>query len=389
MTLYGPRVVSLIACDPCQRTPIPYHLEHTGSGCDVWRTFQPMAELRRQGYAPFPNGEPGAQWSWKDSDTTIAVADLFDAVILPRLSWADHRAAEGFVNALHRAGKAVIYEVDDDLYSESINRRIRDTVEPDTSLTDLERKRLDRLASLRLCDGVTVSTPRLATVMRTLTDAPVVVVPNHIDVSWFKQVIHASSRTVPGLTIGWAGGARPDDDLAAVFWAWGQLAQTNPEITFVVAGHQPDALAEYVPDHRVRRLPWLPIEAYPLLLREIDIACCSVSDQPFNRCKTPIKIWESTLAGAAVCATPTLYGQAIDNGVDGLLAETPAEWLAQLRRLVASKELRKTLRRNQRERIEQRHTLEKNVAKWPDAWALIVSEFRARRAAPRLVLAGR
>ena len=123
-----------------------------------------------------------------------------------------------------------------------------------------------------------------------------------------------------------------------------------------------------------------------MLLREIDIACCAVADTAFNYCKSPIKVWESTLAGAAVCATPVLYGKAITDGVDGLLAETPAEWLAQLRRLVASKELRKTLRRNQRERIEQRHTLERNVAKWPDAWALIVSEFRARRAAPRLVL---
>ena len=389
MTLHGPRVLSLIACDLCQKEPVPPHAEHTGSGCDVWRTFQPMAELRRRLYAPFPNGEPGAAWSWKDSDTTIAVADLYDAVILPRLSWADHRAGAQFIGALHRAGKAVIFEVDDDLFSSEINRRIRETVEPGTSLDDLERKRLDRLTALRLCDGVTVSTPRLATVMRSLTDAPVVVVPNAIDDRWFTQVVRAAQRQVPGLTVGWAGGARPDDDLEAVFWAWGQLAQTHPALTFVVAGHQPDALARSVPDHRVRRLPWLPPEAYPLLLAEIDIACCSVADQPFNRCKSVIKLWESTLAGSAVCASPTLYGQGIDDGVDGLLAESPAEWLAQLTRLVESKDLRKTLRRNQRERIARRHTLAGTVARWPDAWSLIVSEFRSRRTAPQLVLAGR
>ena len=67
--LNGPRVLSLVSCDPCSKVPVPSHAEHVGNGCDIWRSFQPMAELRRQGYAPFSNGEPGAQWAGRTRTT--------------------------------------------------------------------------------------------------------------------------------------------------------------------------------------------------------------------------------------------------------------------------------------------------------------------------------
>ena len=39
---------------------------------------------------------------------------------------------------------------------------------------------------------------------------------------------------------------------------------------------------------------------YPRALRNIDIGCASVADNHFNRCKTPIKLWEFTLGGAVI-----------------------------------------------------------------------------------------
>jgi hypothetical protein len=139
-------------------------------------------------------------------------------------------------------------------------------------------------------------------------------------------------------------------------------------------------------------LQWLPVEAYPLNLAQIDIACCAVADNAFNRAKTPIKVWESTLAGSVCIATPALYGQAVDDGVDGRLAETREEWLQALRTLVDDAQMRKRLRLEQRRRIAQQHTLERNAWRWPLAWQTIVDDFRARRLASRpreLLLVGR
>jgi len=390
--LNGPRVLSLVSCDPCSKVPVPSHAEHVGNGCDIWRSFQPMAELRRQGYAPFSNGEPGAQWAWKDEDDAPMVADLFDAVILPRLSWHDRRVGERFIGALHRAGKAAIFEVDDDLFSPAINQRLQQTTSVGQSLAELERKRLDRLAALRLCDGVTVASRRLATVLRGLTDRPVLTVPNAIDVRWFRAVVKQAPRLVRGLTVGWAGGARPDDDLEPMARAWGQLAQRYPDVTFIVAGHQPDIIGQYVPAHRVRRLPWVEPALYPTSFAQFDIACCAVSDTPFSRSKTPIKVWESTLGGAAVVATPALYGQTIEDGVDGLLAETAREWEGALATLIESKLTRRELRAGQLHRIRCDHSLTGNAWRWPAAWTQIVADFRQRQTAPlarELILAGR
>lgn len=396
--LAGPRVLSLVSCDPCGKKEPPPHDEHIGSGCDVWRTFQPFAELQRQGYGAGAGlHQFGAEWAWKDDALVGQYADTiglaYDAVIFPRLSWTarDMPHARRFVDRLHAASIALIYEVDDDLYSPSINWRLQRTVLPDDSLESLERRRLDRLTALRLCDGVTVSSRRLATVVRNLTDRPVCVVPNAIDVRWWRAVVREAPRIVSGLTIGWAGGARPEDDLEPMARAWGQVAQTYPDVTFVVAGHQPDIIAEHVPAHRVRRLPWVEPHAYPMLYAQIDIGCAAVTDHPFNRCKTPIKVWEYALGGAPCVATPTLYGQAIDDGVDGLLAETPARWLSALKRLVESKALRRSLRAAQLRRIRASHDLARECWRWPAAWSSIVADFQVRRryASLGLYVAGR
>jgi glycosyltransferase involved in cell wall biosynthesis len=393
LNIHGPRVLALVSCDLCGKREVPPHAEHQTTGCEIWRVLQPMAELQRRGYGKAPGFKmTGAEWEWKDSvlleQNVDVLAYWFDAIILPRLSWSDHRIGKRFIDALHRVGLCVIHETDDELYGPGISERIQQTTEPDQTLEQLEQKRLDRLAALRLCDGVTVSSRRLQTVVSTYYDGPVEVVANAIDSRWFRSVVKHARREVPGLTIGWAGGARPVQDLEPMAKAWGQVAQRRPDVTFVVAGHQPEIITEYVPAYRVRRLSWLPTQFYPMNLAQIDIACCSVSNEPFNRAKTPIKVWESTLAGSAVIASEALYGQVIDNGVDGLLANTADEWEDALLRLVDDAALRRSLRKAQRRRIAEHHTIEKNAHRWPRAWGRIVAQFQAQHPRPKLIAVG-
>jgi glycosyltransferase involved in cell wall biosynthesis len=363
LTLHGPRVLALIG---------------DYDGCSWWRVSRPFERLAEQGYF--------AAYANKDEPGLERIAHLYDAVLLPRLSWSDHRIGERFIGALHRAGLCVIYEVDDDLFSEHVNARLKQTTMPGELPSDLERKRLDRLAALRLCDGVTVSSRRLQTVTAGLVDAPVVCVPNAIDTRWWRDAVRGAPRYFPGLTIGWAGGARPDADLLTVAEAWGRIARRYPDVTFISLGYQPAILSEYVPEARLRRIPWQPLAALPQALKQIDLACCSVVDAPFNRCKTPIKVWEATLSGSAVVATPTLYRQAVTDGVDGLLAETADEWEAALVRLIDSPEERRRLRKAQRRRVATEHSLDNNLWRWPAAWTQIINDFRAKQRQPRLYL---
>jgi glycosyltransferase involved in cell wall biosynthesis len=356
------------------------------SGCTLWRVFQPFTELQKHGYF--------CHWKARDdpenSDPRFIcnVGTHFDAVVLPRLFWTLKSDADRFMHGMHRAGLACIVEVDDDVYSPAIVQRSYATqdLERDKGLKKLEEERQARLYVLSQCDGVTVSSRRLRTIVASYTDKPVEVVPNAMDTRWFRATLRGCRRVIPPLTIGWAGGSRYYEDLAPVAEAWANIARRYPHVTFVVQGHMAEVLIDAVPPDRCRRLPWLPIDEYPRALLNIDIGCASVAPKLFNTAKTPIKVWEYACAGIPSVASYTLYKGVISDGQDGLLAETAAEWETALARLVESCALRRALWRAQRRRVAAHHSLERNWSTWLLAWHTILEHYRARQKSSPLLL---
>jgi len=321
-------------------------------------------------------------WDFKDAAGIGTIAPFFDAYLLPRLSWQPehrHLAVQWFAQ-LKAVGKTVIYDLDDDLLTPHLVERVIGLGQTEgKSPARLEAERLERVWALQQCDGVTVSTQRLATVVRGYTDRPVVVVPNAIDVPWFRRVLRTAPRQIRGLTIGWAGGLRPGADVEPMAVAWGRLAARYQDVTFVVCGYVPAVFREQVPVARLVTIPWLPIESYPLALAELDIACAAVSDTPFNRCKSVIKAYEASVAGSAVVASPTLYRAVIEHGVNGYLAETADEWETALAELVERPALRRMLATRLLRHVERHCSLRENLWRWPAAWQQIAEDARARR----------
>jgi glycosyltransferase involved in cell wall biosynthesis len=355
-----------MSAEKLPRAPSMLALVGDMSGPTLWRVLQPFTALEKRGYP--------AAWDMNDAHGIGEVAAAYDGVVLARLGWQpEHRPiAEGWFRAMRRARKLVVMEADDDVFSPEIDRRTVALGWTDGKTPErLEAARLLRIWTLRQCDGVTVSTRRLATVVRGLTDRPVVVVPNAIDLGWFRRVLRAQPRQVPSPTIGWAGGKRPDEDLAPMAEAWGRVARRCPSVRFVVGGYLPPVVATAVPEDRLVVVPWLPLERYPAGLRDVDVACCSVADTPFNRCKSPIKAYEAAVAGAAVVATPTLYGALIEHGATGYLAETADDWEAALVEMVERPALRSIMARRLLRVVERHHTLDGQLWRWPAAWAQI------------------
>jgi hypothetical protein len=131
-----------------------------------------------------------------------------------------------------------------------------------------------------------------------------------------------------------SGGIRPDRDVEAMAEAWGRIARRYSTVKFVVFGHRTDLFWEQLPADRIVVIPWVDVREYPAGLHNIDIGCAAVSDSEFNRCKSPIKAMEYAASGAAVVASPTVYGQLIEHGVDGYIANTVEEWELYLSELV-------------------------------------------------------
>jgi glycosyltransferase involved in cell wall biosynthesis len=333
-----------------------------GAVCNLWRIWQPFASLQVRGYR--------AEWAWHEDEKTAPYLPHFDAYLLCRSLWSrEHwKGAARWFKSTRALGKKVFYECDDDLFSAfMVDQQIKGISKGQTA-EQLREEAACQLWSLRQCDGVTVSTQRLATVVRGLTDKPVVVVPNAIDAEWFQGVQATARRTVPGLTIGWAGGNRPDGDLAEMAVAWGRLAKRYKDVTFVVMGHQPGVISEHVPESRLKRLPWMHFAEYPKGLVNVDIGCCPLEDKPFNRCKTPIKAWEYALSGAAVVASPTVYTHAIRDSFTGFLARDAQEWEFCLSRLIEDEGHRRQMAADLRADVLAKWSLRKNFRRWPDAW---------------------
>jgi glycosyltransferase involved in cell wall biosynthesis len=351
--LVGPSVMALIG---------------RSTACELWRVWSPFKALQLHGYP--------AEWAWKDDPKSADYWLAFDAIVLCRLSWygVPRKIGKRWFDTVRRAGKRVFYEVDDDLFSPFMVRQQKAGIAAEETVENLEAQRQESVWTLQQCDGVTVSTQRLASVVRLYTDKPVAVVPNAIDAEWFAAVQKHGKRPVEGLTIGWAGGNRPDGDLREMAIAWGRIAKRYPDVTFVVFGHQPWVISEHVPEPRLKRIPWMNQYEYPLGLVGVDIGCCPLEDRPFNRCKSGIKVFEAGLSGSAVVASPTIYQQFIDHARNGYLANSVDEWEDYLSRLVECETDRREMAENLKRDVLEKWSLRKNYRRWPEAWRRLIEE---------------
>lgn len=344
-------------------------------GSASWRIAWPFAELKRQGYV-------GADYGWNDDPATSAKIKDADMVILHRSSWrpGDEPKALAWRDLLHRDGKALVMEVDDDLYSPAItDLQLQPDLKLGKSFEQLEQERAANIFALQLVDGVTVSTEHLAEVCRGFTDRPICVVPNAIDLERFRAALSGYQRQTTGLTIGWAGGSRPDRDARELAIAWGRIADRFDRVRFVVAGHPLQVLIEAVPEDRLTVLPHLPLDYYPRNYAEIDIGCATLADEPFSRSKSFIKALEYGVAGAAVVASPTVYADLIKDGVNGRIAATADQWEWNLEFLIRHPAWCAEFSTRLLFEVESRHTLAANAHRWPEAWSTILADFDARR----------
>lgn len=365
----------------------------SGQGPNLWRVLWPYTWLSEHGFIAdwTTNKDPNLDAEWFVNQIPLR----YDAIVLPRMSWDNQAVAKHYIDSLHRAGLAVIYELDDDVLSPGIEQRMYEAHADakDRGIPQLAIDRINRVAAMQLCDGVTCSSARLATMIRAYTDKPVCVVPNFIDAEHYKRAFHGVARLkeLEGhTTVGWFGGARPGDDLVMVAEAWKTIAERYPDVRFVVQGYIAPELERSVPAWQRVTLPWLPIDQYMCGLVNVDIGCASVADLHFNRCKTPIKFFEYTLGGAVTVASPTLYKQVIDEGRTGFIASMAYEWECALDTLIASPSLRKATWKMARRNVMESHALSmETCSRWLSAWETIVDDFRERntRASTRLVLA--
>lgn len=242
----------------------------------------------------------------------------------------------------------VLFDVDDLVFdpSDAVRAELADRL---AHLSEADRELYWRgvqryRTTLELADGYIGSTPALCRAVDELTGMPSYLFTNGVG----KQLARASDRALRAgrvdgpPTIGYLSGTSThNEDWAFIEPAVLAVMRRNPQVRLVIGGllEPSPALAELA--DRIDRLPLLPWRRLPAVLRDLTVNLAplapadSARSDRFNQAKSAIKYLEAALVQTPTVASPTEPFRAdIDNGRNGVLVHTPAEWEAAIEGLV-------------------------------------------------------
>lgn len=354
-------------------------IENPGFAPTHWRIVRPFTRMRQCGI--------DAKFFWQN-EALIPTNSENTILVVQQQTGPSIEVAKAWLDERRPMVKAIVYETDDDVFTE-------DQIEHLQSADWTQGKSADQIRQeqevarwfAKNVDGVTVSTERLAELIRGFSGSGsgsdnVYVVPNALDVRWFKAHMLYSPPWKDTFTIGWAGGRRSERDIVPMAQAWGRIAQRYDDVMFVVcAPTTVTAIYRYVPESRIIRLPWLGLADYPAAY-QVNVGCCPLRDTTFNHNRSPIKAWEYAIAGAEVVASPTVYRDCCINGTGRgyfVPTSTADEWEYYLDFLVRSRKPRNVGDVQLQRHVEQNHNLDIELHRWQDAYAAIASATEGSR----------
>jgi glycosyltransferase involved in cell wall biosynthesis len=313
------------------------------------------------------------------------IAPDVNVLVLPRVivGRPNRAEAEKWFNSIKNNGTTLVYESDDDIWSESyVSNQIgaiqfdfdKESFNSETLsvfVDIMEENRADALWTLQQCNGATVSTKALQTYLIKIGGIPVVCVENAIDVDGFVSSL--SNEKYDCLTVGWAGGRRNPDDLNEMIEAWIKLAE-RVDINFVVAGWKPPQLEKEnckALFDRIKYIPWDNIHTYGRGM-QVDVGCCAVAPTDFNSRKSLIKTWEFALAGAVVVGSDFLY----KDEPFIFPCKSVGDWVAVIKYLLKDASTRKLMNSIGVQHVKDYHDLKYNHYRWTDAYEWIMDNGR-------------
>jgi len=208
------------------------------------------------------------------------------------------------------------------------------------------------------CDRLIVPTRKLAEYYAGLI-SDIRVVPNHIP----RALIRSPRETRRGkLRVAWAGAPQHAGDLD---WLAPVVRQTRGHYHWVFFGQKPAGLSARECEFH----PAVPLKGYfeKLSRLDLDVAVAPLSDNPFNRAKSNLKLLEYASLGLPVVCTDC---EAYRDAPVVKLENDSGVWIDELIRLAQQPEERADLAGGLRNWLEQEHVLEDHLDDWGRALSL-------------------
>lgn len=238
------------------------------------------------------------------------------------------------------------------------------------SLKDNRMRFNSHVDVLNVSTLITTTTPKLRSILSKNTERPIDefhIVPNSIDFNVYKPF----SKRVRGskIRIGWTASDSHLLEGQMMMKILAELYRRRSDFEFVILGNI-DKFKFAANKFPIEWHEFCDIKVYPLKLAalEFDIGICPLEDYSFNHAKSALKWTEySALRIPSVCSNLEPY-QVIRDGIDGMLAKDPVEFVDKLEALMDDASLRKNVSDAAYERNYADYNLDKNVDLWMEVF---------------------
>lgn len=190
----------------------------------------------------------------------------------------------------------------------------------------------------------------------------------------------------------WQGGDSHYEDWYGLRDALKEVCDKLPEVRFVIWGKEFPWVHGVIPRDRIEVHDWVPYEAYKIKLAamDFDIALAPLVPNAFNEGKSCIKWYEASALPEprpVLAANTPPYSDEMEDGVTGMLYDTPGDFVEKLGRLVGDRKLRGRLAANAKDWVNEHRRADITV---PPYWDWLRSSHarfqeRARKAYMRVV----
>jgi glycosyltransferase involved in cell wall biosynthesis len=271
------------------------------------------------------------------------------------------------IRELQGVGVRVLFEIDDYVHGVRKARHHAHAEKFDKKLlaaTEL---------TMRACDGMICSTDYIAARYRAF-NPNVWVCQNGLDLGRYDL----TRRERELVTIGWAGGTAHRPALEPWLRELIAVMDERPATRFMSVG-VPGNATPFATRYGAKRaigLPWAPIESYPAAMASFDIALAPATNSAFFRGKSDLRWLEASALGIPLVADPVVY-PAIEDGVTGLHAATPAEARAAITALVDDAALRSRIGTAARDYVREHRSSAAVAPQWAAAFAAVGDVSRA------------
>lgn len=219
---------------------------------------------------------------------------------------------------------------------------------------DIERNKLHtdyQLEIFKMADGIFTTTDYLAKKISKRGGENIKILPNFVVPELYNPIPDNDKKR---LRIGWIFSSSHIGDYLRLKESIEQVV-SDEDVELVIMTNMPLGKMNLSEDKYII-FPGVAMgKQYFNFVRnmDLDIGIAHVMDREFDLCKSPLKWQEYTAMGVSTIASKNLYGDYIEDGVDGMLYDNKKDFRRKLRLLIRDAKLRKSCVENATKKINK------------------------------------